>query len=99
MKELRHARDNGDPPGLGMQAECKLERRRELSLHQDAADMREQRVPVEFSSVDPAKDDRRSGKDRVAVAQQEVERRPKDGNRHVDLLVRIFPRRKSRRSV
>src|SRR5215217_8814346 len=52
--------------------------------------MRGQRAIAELSSVEPAKHDGSSGKDRITVTQQELKSGSEDSNGHIDLLVRIF---------
>jgi hypothetical protein len=54
------------------------------------ASERRANLEPQFSSVNPAKNNRSSRKDCVSVAQQEVKRGPQNGNGHIDLLVLIL---------
>jgi hypothetical protein len=92
--ERGFAGHDDDASRVRMDAERDLEGRRELTLDQNAADVRRQRPVAELPSVDPAEDDRRAGKDLRAMLEQEVERGSKDRNRHVELPVRIFRSKK-----
>ncbi len=82
--------DNHDPFRSRMQHEGKLQSRTELSLHEDAGHVRRQHECVELSLVDAAEDDRRSGKDVLAVSQQKIQSWPHGGDGYVDLLAGIF---------
>jgi len=57
--EIRSAGNDYGSFGLGMQAERNFDCRRELSLQENAADVRRQQTIAKFRFVDPAKDDRR----------------------------------------
>ena len=57
-----------------MQAERNFDCGRELSLEENAVDLSTQQAIAKFCFVDPAKDDRRPGKNDRSIVQQELKR-------------------------
>src|SRR5215217_2535560 len=73
-----------------MEAQRELQRRREFPPDENAADVRSHGAVAEICSVDPTKDKGRPRKHYIAIAQQEVEGRSHEGDRQINLLVRVF---------
>lgn len=73
-----------------MQFEGYLKRWCELTCQNNARHIGRQRAGTKFSLVNRAKHDVRSWKDRLSIAQQEVQRGAENGNRDVDFPVRVF---------
>jgi hypothetical protein len=73
-----------------MQSEHNVNGRRELSLDENAANLRRKRSVAELSPVDSTKYDESARKNLISMLQQEIEGWAEDADYHVDFLVGIL---------
>ena len=88
--ELRASSDVQHMSRPGVQPQRQLQRRRELAFQDHAGDVGGQSSGLEVPAVDAAEDRCRAGEHLGSVREHEVERRPQDGDDHVDPFVGVF---------